>query len=73
MSKTKLIKTIITFIFFLTITNAFAQPMQAPEDDDAATDALEPAPIADFILPMLMLGVATAYVLLRKKVKSQVI
>lgn len=73
-----IIKTILAVVLFMVVTNTFAQPPGSEPDPGGAEDnsesPLEPgAPIADFILPMLMVGVATAYVLLRKKATSHVI
>ncbi len=72
-----IIKTILAVVLFMVVTNTFAQPGSEPDaggNEDNSESPLEPgASIADFILPMLMLGVATAYVLLRKKATSHVI
>ena len=73
MNKNAFIKTILTLVCFLAITTAFAQPAEVPGGGDGIGDPMEPvAPIGDYVLPMLVLGVATAYVLLRKKAAVQV-
>jgi hypothetical protein len=68
MKLNKVIKTMLTFVLFLMVSNAFSQAPTDPDEDldDEGAD-LNPAPIGDYILPMLVLGIATAYVLLRKK------
>lgn len=73
MKLNKIIKITIAFLFFLCMSvPAFAQGEQAPDEEDAGNEALNPAPIGDYILPMLVLGVATAFVLLRKKNTAKV-
>lgn len=73
MNKNAFIKTILTLVCFLAITTAFAQPAEVPGGGDNPGDPMEPvAPIGDYVLTMLVLGVATAYVLLRKKAAVQV-
>lgn len=64
-----------TLALFLAVSTAFAQglPGDVPGGGDGVGDPMEPvAPIADYILPMLAIGVVTAYVLLRKKATAQV-
>ncbi len=60
-------KTILTLLFFFTISGVFAQLPEDPDDDIDPGDApLDPAPIGDYLIPMLVLGVATAFILLKK-------
>lgn len=40
---------------------------EADETEDLDNDLLNPTPIDDYIIPMLVLGVATAFYLVRKK------
>lgn len=74
MNKNKFIKTILTFVLVLAVSSMFAQgsPTEPGDDTDDPEAPLNPAPISDYLLPMLVLGVATAYVLLRKKTTQQV-
>ncbi len=68
------IRALLTFVLFLTLTSAFSQTPSDPDPDlDNPGDPLNPAPIGDYMLPMLVLGVATAYVLLRKKATTKVL
>ena len=76
MKLNNVIKTILTLVLFMVVTGAFAQPGGEPDPggtgDTPGSPVDPPAPIGDYILPMLVLGVATAYVLLRKKSAAQV-
>lgn len=66
-------KIFLTIALFFAMSVTYAQlPSDVDEDPDDATDPLNPAPIGDYIVPMLLLGIATAYVLLRKKDAVQV-
>lgn len=59
-------------VFFLVMSMpTFAQPgNEAPDDEDAEGEV--PVPISDYVVPMLILGIATSFVLLRKtKEKSR--
>lgn len=67
MNKNKFLKTIVTFVMLIAVTSMFAQPTDPGDDLDPEDGDLNPAPISDYLLPMLVVGVATAYVLLRKK------
>ena len=73
MNKNTMIKTFFTLALFFAFTTGFAQD---PVDPDPTLDnpgaPLNPAPIGDYLVPMFILGIATAYVLLRKKEISQV-
>ena len=69
----KMIKTLVPFVFFFVLTNAFAQDAdEAPDDTDEEDALLNPAPISDYIIPMLIIGVATAFILLKKKTPEKV-
>lgn len=75
MKLNKMIKTILTLVLFLAVSTAFAQPSGEPDPDgsgDSGNPPLDPAPIGDYMIPMLVLGIATAFVLLRKKTTTQV-
>ncbi|WP_432671744.1 hypothetical protein [Flavobacterium sp. SM2513] len=69
----KVSKVLLTLVFFLSVSSVFAQ---FPEDPDPVVDPeeapLDPAPISDYLLPMLVLGVATAFLLLKKKATAKV-
>lgn len=69
MKLNKMIKIVLTLVFFFSLSSAFAQVPEDPEQDpDPGNAPLDPAPIGDYLLPMLVLGVATAFILLKKKV-----
>ena len=77
MKLNKVIKIVLTLVLFLAVSSGFAQgPADVPDPggtEDTPGSPLEPgAPIADYILPMLVVGIATAYVMLRKKATAQV-
>lgn len=66
-------KAILTLVFFFSVSNTFAQLPEDPDDDvDGPGDALDPAPINDFLVPMLILGIATAFILLKKKAPARI-
>lgn len=67
MNFNKLSTCIVILLFCLGTATAVAQPEQPDGDPDDENADLNPAPIGDYMLPMLLLGVATAYILLRKK------
>ena len=62
----KEIKTLLLLVFFLAAANGFAQ-VDEPDEGTTGDGALNPAPIGDYIVPMLLLGVVTAFVLLRRR------
>jgi hypothetical protein len=73
MKLNKVTKTLLTLVFFFTVSGVFAQLPEDPDDDVDPIDApLDPAPISDYLIPMLVLGVATAFVLLKRKVPAKV-
>jgi hypothetical protein len=69
MKSNKIVKLLLPFIFLFVVSITSAQgPIDeglTDEDDDGAP--LNPLPIEDYVIPMLLLGIATAFVLLRKK------
>ena len=74
MNLSKITKTILTLVFFFGMSTAFAQfPPEDPDDEiDNPGEPLDPAPIADYLIPMLIIGVATAFILLKKKAPAKV-
>lgn len=74
MKSKKRIKNLLYVVFFLTMSMpVFAQTGEDPDDEMDLEDAeLNPAPIGDYIIPMLVLGVATAFILLRKRTAQKV-
>lgn len=71
MNFNKLSTTIVALMFCLGVTTAFAQPEQPDDALDAENADLNPAPIGDYVLPMLLIGVVTAYILVRRKQSTQ--
>ena len=74
MKLNKVTKIIFTLVFFFGVSTAFAQfPPEDPDDEiDNPGEPLDPAPIADYLIPMLIIGVATAFILLKKKAPAKV-
>jgi len=68
MKLNRVTKNILTLVVLFSLSTAFAK---APVDPDPVPDdpinPLNPAPIGDYLIPMLVFGMATAFVLLRKK------
>lgn len=65
-------KTVLVMVFFLSSISAFAQLPGDPDDNVDPVDApLEPAPISHYLIPMLVLGAATAFILIKKKVPAR--
>jgi hypothetical protein len=62
----KEIKTILLLVFFFAAANGFAQ-IDEPDEGTGGDGTLDPAPIGDYILPMLLLGIGTAFVLLKRR------
>ena len=63
------------FVFFLTLWLLVSQPVAAQfdepdNDEDSSESEINPAPIDDYILPFLIMGMATGYYLIRKKQQS---
>ena len=73
MNKNTIIKIFFTLALFFTFEIGFAQTPVDPDPtlDDPA-DPLNPAPIGVYLVPMFILGIATVYMLLRKKEINQV-
>jgi len=67
----KEIKTILLLVFFFAAANGFAQGPEDVDEGTAGDGSLNPAPIGDYVLPMLLLGIGTAYVLLKKKATAK--
>jgi hypothetical protein len=67
MKSNKIVKLILPFIFLFVVSIASAQVDEGLEDPDGDGAPLNPLPIEDYVIPMLLLGIATAFVLLRKK------
>ena len=63
----KEIKTILLLVFFFAAAHGFAQGPDEVDEGTGGDGSLNPAPIGDYIVPMLLLGVATAFVLLKKR------
>jgi hypothetical protein len=65
-------KIVLMVVFFFSMSSAFAQ---LPEDPDDASDPvdgpLDPAPINDYLIPMFVLGAATAFILIKKKTPAR--
>lgn len=58
--------TLLAVLFISTLS--FAQgPGEADEEEDTEDDMLNPAPIGDYVIPMLLLGVFVAYRFLKKE------
>ncbi len=73
MNLSKITKTILTLVVFFGMSTAFAQFPEDPDPDvDGPEEPLDPAPISDYLIPMLILGVGTAFVLLNKKATAKV-
>lgn len=75
MTKNKVMKTVLTFVLLFAVSISYAEtPVNPNEENDPAGDEnLNPAaPISDYLLPMLIIGVATAFILLRTKTRQEV-
>jgi hypothetical protein len=73
MKLNKVTKTLLTLVFFFTVSGVFAQLPEDPDDNVDPIDApLDPAPISDYLIPMLVLGVSTAFILLKKQAPAKV-
>jgi len=59
--KTKFTQIFYSFVFILTMNNLYAQENFTDDTIDTA------APINDYLIPMLVLGIAIGFHLLRKK------
>jgi len=63
------LKTLYILALFFCINSTFATPGEGDSNEDSGGAPLEPsaAPIDDYLIPMLIMGAVTAFVLLRKK------
>lgn len=59
--KTKFTQILYSFVFILVMNNVYAQEDFTPDTTD------NEAPINDYLVPMLLLGVVLGYRLLKKK------
>lgn len=65
-------KLVIALMFFFSVSGAFAQLPEDPDDNvDPVDGPLDPAPINDYLIPMLIIGMATAFILLKKKMPAR--
>ena len=65
-------KLVVALMFFFSVSGAFAQFPEDPDDNVDLEDAdLDPAPINDYLIPMLVLGAATAFILIKKKMPAR--
>ena len=62
--KTKFTQILYSFVFILTMNTLSAQEGFTPDTTDNA------APIDDYLIPMLILGIVLGYRLLRKKTQE---
>lgn len=67
MKYNSLTKTVLVFVFFFFVGSIAAQPGGPDEDPDSEEAPLDPVPIGDYVIPMFIVGVATAFVLLKKR------
>ena len=72
MKQNKIFKLAILVLFFVATLSVHAQPSDPELDPDDEGADLNPAPISDYLLPMLIIGVATAFILLRTKTRQEV-
>jgi hypothetical protein len=73
MKLNKVTKIIFTLVFVFGVSSAFAQFPEDPDPDpDDPSEPLDPAPIGDYLIPMFIVGVATAFILLKKKAPAKV-
>lgn len=63
--KTKFTQILYSFVFILTMNTLSAQEGFTPDTTDNAV-----APINDYLIPMLILGIVLGYRLLRKKTET---
>lgn len=63
----KNIKTFLLVVLFFITFQGFAQGPSEPDEGTGGDGDLNPAPIENYIIPMLLLGVVTAFVLLKPR------
>ncbi|MDD3004015.1 hypothetical protein [Flavobacterium sp.] len=72
MKLSKLTKPFLMLAFFFVVSSVSAQfPEEPGEDPDDSEAPLDPAPISDYLIPMLLVGVATAFVLLKRQAPTR--
>ena len=73
MKTNKVTKIILTLVFFLSVSGMFAQlPVDPDPGEDPVDGPLDPLPIGAYLIPMFVLGIATAFILLKKKAPAKV-
>ena len=60
-------KIICTLLLFFITSTTFANPGEVDPNEVAQSALLNPAPIGDYLIPILIIGLVTAFFLLRKK------
>lgn len=74
MKLSKLTKPFLMLAFFFAVSGVCAQPTEPgggnPDEDDENAP-LDPAPISDYLIPMLVVGVATAFVLIKRQAPTR--
>ena len=71
MKLTKLTKPFLMLAFFFVVSGVCAQPTDPEQDPDDENAPLDPAPISDYLIPMLVVGVATAFVLIKRQAPTR--
>ena len=71
MKLTKLTKPFLMLAFFFAVSGVCAQPTDPEQDPDDENAPLDPAPISDYLIPMLVVGVATAFVLIKRQAPTR--
>jgi len=61
------LKVLYILALFFCINTTFAFPSETDPTTDPGSAPLNPAPIDDYLVPMLIMGAVTAFVLLRRK------
>ena len=61
------LKILYILALFFCINSTFATPGEGDPAPDSEGATLDPAPIDDYLIPMLIMGAVTAFVLLRRR------